>query len=210
MSSPWLRRLPTLLAQARNHLVLLALFAGLLLAPRPLSAQATTLPPAGEGWPTYGGDPGGLRFSKSSQITRSNLSQLRPVSTSRARAFEAIAGAPNGRGFDRTVLGDALYYLPRRSTSGLPRCPQRAKSMAQRSEARRLTPGGIVTSRGGSVALRRGAEPNAPVCSRRVSVRSMLVFWHSTQRPATLCWLRRERQRRSAPGVHFRTLVSME
>jgi hypothetical protein len=33
---------------------------------RPLAAQATTpsitVSPAGEGWPTYGGDPGGLRL----------------------------------------------------------------------------------------------------------------------------------------------------
>ena len=171
MSSPWLRRLPTLLAQARNHLVLLALFAGLLLAPRPLSAQATTLPPAGEGWPTYGGDPGGLRFSKSSQITRSNLSQLHPVWTFHTRALDSDAKRAERPSFETTPVlsGDTLYLTSPFDVVFALDAHNGAERWHSDPKLAALTPGGIVTSRGVALwPLGAVAEPNAPVCSRRV------------------------------------------
>jgi quinoprotein glucose dehydrogenase len=55
-------RLSALLAQARNFCLLLFFAAS-------LSAQ--------EGWPTYGGDAGGSRYSASTQINRKNVSRLK-------------------------------------------------------------------------------------------------------------------------------------
>src|SRR5882757_8771588 len=52
------------------------------------AANAQIIAPAGDGWPTYGGDPGGLRFSKSSQITRNNVGQLHPVWTFHTHALD--------------------------------------------------------------------------------------------------------------------------
>jgi quinoprotein glucose dehydrogenase len=40
-------------------------------------ARAQTITPAGDGWPTYGGDAGGSRYSASAQINRKNVSQLK-------------------------------------------------------------------------------------------------------------------------------------
>src|ERR1700679_1302415 len=92
MSSPWLRLISRLLTLASHHFILFAL-AGSLVGPHPLRAQAnapaTAQPSVGEGWPTYGGDPGGLRFSKSSEITRSNLGQLHAVWTFHTHAVDS-------------------------------------------------------------------------------------------------------------------------
>jgi quinoprotein glucose dehydrogenase len=76
MSLAWLRR-PLLLAHTCNHFILLALFAGLLVGTHSLKAQTAALPEAGNGWPTYGGDAGGSRYSASSQINKDNVSQLK-------------------------------------------------------------------------------------------------------------------------------------
>jgi quinoprotein glucose dehydrogenase len=43
------------------------------------SAAGATVP--GQGWANYGGDPGGMRFSNASQITRENVKQLKPLWT---------------------------------------------------------------------------------------------------------------------------------
>jgi quinoprotein glucose dehydrogenase len=40
-------------------------------------ANAQTIAPAGAGWPTYGGDAGGSRYSASAQINKKNVSQLK-------------------------------------------------------------------------------------------------------------------------------------
>jgi quinoprotein glucose dehydrogenase len=40
-------------------------------------ANAQTIAPAADGWPTYGGDAGGSRYSESAQINRKNVSQLK-------------------------------------------------------------------------------------------------------------------------------------
>ena len=54
-----------------------------------LGAAAVGQQPTGENWPTYGGDPGGQRYSNASQITRSNVAQLHPVWTYHTHALES-------------------------------------------------------------------------------------------------------------------------
>ncbi|MEW5976206.1 MAG: pyrroloquinoline quinone-dependent dehydrogenase [Acidobacteriota bacterium] len=82
----------------------ICLLAGLLACPHALSGQE---------WPSYGGDPGGTRFSKLEQINRSNVSRLRPAWTyhtgerrlgfprddSRPAAFECAPIVIDGRLF---------------------------------------------------------------------------------------------------------------
>jgi len=51
-------------------------------------AQADTYP-AEDGWPTYGGDAGGQRYSNAGQITRENVSGLHPVLTYHTHALES-------------------------------------------------------------------------------------------------------------------------
>jgi quinoprotein glucose dehydrogenase len=133
-------------------------------------ANAQTIAPAGAGWPTYGGDPGGLRFSKSSQITRNNLGQLHPVWTFHTHAlgtYPASYGTPN---FETTPVlsGDTLYFTsPYDVVFALD-----ARTGAERWHfdpklGELFGDGGMVTSRG--VALwPLGAVSESSDCARRV------------------------------------------
>ncbi|MCU0648068.1 MAG: pyrroloquinoline quinone-dependent dehydrogenase [Gemmatimonadaceae bacterium] len=56
-----------------------------------LSAQAPT-PSAATGWSSYGGDPGGTRYSPLTQITRANVATLAPAWTARTRDLEHMKG----------------------------------------------------------------------------------------------------------------------
>src|ERR1700679_2255708 len=69
----------------------------------------------GQGWPTYGGDPGGLRFSQSSEITKANLDRLHPVWTFHTHALEGYDPKVWGLvpSFEATpVLSGTTLYLP--------------------------------------------------------------------------------------------------
>ena len=71
-----------------------------------LAAQTT-----GEGWPTYGGDPGGQRYSNASQITRANVNQLIPAWTFHTHALEANSLSVSKFDFEDTptLFGDKLF-----------------------------------------------------------------------------------------------------
>jgi quinoprotein glucose dehydrogenase len=132
-------------------------------------ANAQTIAPAGDGWPTYGGDPGGLRFSKSSQITRNNVGQLHPVWTFHTHALDSEAERAELPSFETTpvISGDTLYLTS-------PFDVVFALDAHNGAERWRYDPkltafGGIVTSRGVALwPLGAAAEPNAPICSHRV------------------------------------------
>jgi quinoprotein glucose dehydrogenase len=167
MSSAWLRLPSAFLAQVCNNFVLLVLFAGFLIGTLPLTAQARALPSVGEGWPTYGGDPGGLRFSHSSQITRSNVDQLHPIWTFHTHAVDKKEQREQLPSFESTPVlsGNTLYLTsPFDVVFALD-----ARSGAERwhydPKLKPLTPKGIVTSRG--VALWAG---KANICNNRVFV----------------------------------------
>src|ERR1051326_7937206 len=65
-----------------------------------------------DGWPVYGHDPGGMRYSPLVEITRANVSRLRPAWT-----FHTGDAAPGGRfqprsGFEATpIVVDGAMYL---------------------------------------------------------------------------------------------------
>jgi len=46
-----------------------------------LLARAQSMPRPGDGWPTYGGDQGGQRYSTAAQINKANVTNLQPVWT---------------------------------------------------------------------------------------------------------------------------------
>jgi glucose dehydrogenase len=48
---------------------------------------ATAQPAADSGWPHYGNDPGGTRYSEAAQIDRTNVAQLRVAWTYRTGAL---------------------------------------------------------------------------------------------------------------------------
>ncbi len=73
-------------------------------APGQQSAQAD--------WPTYGGDPGGQRFSPATQINRGNVGQLQPVWTFHTGALANPVNAGHSGSFETTpILFRGLLYL---------------------------------------------------------------------------------------------------
>jgi quinoprotein glucose dehydrogenase len=169
-----LRRPFPLLALARNYFVLLVLFAGFPGWTHPLAAQPpgtplTTL--VGEGWPTYGGDPGGLRFSKSSQITRSNVSHLHSVWTFHTHALDSDAKRAELPSFETTPVlsGDTLYFTSPFDVVFAVDARTGAERWHFDPKLGALTRGGIVTSRGVALWPLGGiVNPNSPICSSRV------------------------------------------
>src|SRR6266850_4770442 len=63
------------------------------------AAPAVPAAPAGSDWPTYGHDPGGMRYSPLEEITPANVSQLQPAWVYHMKpASPAGAPPPQGRG----------------------------------------------------------------------------------------------------------------
>jgi quinoprotein glucose dehydrogenase len=86
---------------------LLPLFLFLLLVSQ---AHAQARPDAG--WPTYGADAGGTRYSNASQINRSNVAQLKVAWTHRTGAFPHDAELDHKAAFEATpILVDDKLFL---------------------------------------------------------------------------------------------------
>jgi quinoprotein glucose dehydrogenase len=134
-----------------------------------LNAQSPA--PVDEGWPTYGGDPGGLRYSKAAQITRENLGQLRPVWVFHTHALDLALKPGILPSFETTPVlsGDTLYLttpfdvvFALDARTGVERWHFDPKLAS-------LSPGGLVTSRGVALwPLGAAPETPAPLCSQRV------------------------------------------
>jgi quinoprotein glucose dehydrogenase len=124
-----------------------------------------------EGWPTYGGDPGGLRFSKSSQITRSNVGQLHSVWTFHTHALDSDAKRAELPSFETTPVlsGDTLYFTSPFDVVFAVDARTGAERWHYDPKLGALTPGGLVTSRGVALWPLGGIViPNSPMCSNRV------------------------------------------
>lgn len=104
----------------------------------------------GTGWPTYGGDPGGSRYSNSTQIDRNNLTHLHPVWTFHTHALDhprpdlvdaSFEATPVlfGRSLIFTSPFDVIFSLD--AATGTLQWTYDPKAAQQR-------PGNIVTSRG--------------------------------------------------------------
>ncbi|HEV2619842.1 MAG TPA: PQQ-binding-like beta-propeller repeat protein, partial [Acidobacteriaceae bacterium] len=65
----------------------------------------------GVGWPTYGGDSGGQRFSNAAQINRENVAQLHPVWTYHTHALQSGFLAVSRSDFEATpiLFNDTLF-----------------------------------------------------------------------------------------------------
>jgi quinoprotein glucose dehydrogenase len=74
------------------------------------SADAPADPGATDGWPAYGGDAGGSRYSAATQITRENVSKLKVAWQYRTRAFDDPKRKIEETAFENTpiLVGDKL------------------------------------------------------------------------------------------------------
>jgi quinoprotein glucose dehydrogenase len=170
MSSAWLNRPFLLFARTRKHLVLLVLLTVSLIGNHQLAAQATAPSPAAEGWPTYGGDPGGLRFSQSSQITHDNVGQLHSVWTFHTHAVDSDAERKELPSFEATPVlsGDTLYLTSPFDVVFALDARTGAERWHYDPKLAPLTHFGIVTSRGVALwPMGAAVEQNSPTCSHR-------------------------------------------
>jgi len=88
-----------------HFLVLGFLFAGLI-----FEARAQSKPDSG--WPTYGNDPGGTRYSPASQINRANVAQLKVAWTYRTGALDQATRMIRKAAFEATpILADGKLFL---------------------------------------------------------------------------------------------------
>ena len=79
---------------------------------RYLIAVAAVATLAAQEWPYYGGDAGGGKYSKLDQITRGNVTRLRPAWTFHAGDVSDGKSSPNRSAFETTPLvADGVMYL---------------------------------------------------------------------------------------------------
>jgi quinoprotein glucose dehydrogenase len=65
-------------------------------------SRASAAPDAG--WPSYGGDPGGMRYSPASQVNRENVARLAPAWTYRTGALDAKTEMVRKAAFESTPI----------------------------------------------------------------------------------------------------------
>ena len=132
---------------------------------------AQSPPGVGEGWPTYGGDAGGMRYSNAAQITRANLGKLHAVWTFHTHALDRNPGNHVFPSFENTPVlsGDTLYVtspfnvvFALDARTGVERWHYDPKIAKQLS-------GGIVASRGVALwPVSADVRAETALCSQRV------------------------------------------
>ena len=90
----------------------LAIFLAFCLFPRRATSQSKPSSGAEAGWPTYGNDPGGTRYSPAQQINRTNVSQLKLAWTFRTGALGHNEDLDRKAAFESTpILIDGTLFL---------------------------------------------------------------------------------------------------
>lgn len=78
----------------------------------PVFAQSSGSATPDSGWPNYGHDPGGSRYSPSAQINRDNVAQLKVAWTYRTGALEGVGDLKRNAAFEATpILVEGRLYL---------------------------------------------------------------------------------------------------
>ncbi len=121
------------------------------------------------GWPTYGGDPGGTRYSTASQINKSNVAQLKVAWTFRTGALPHSPDLDRNAAFEATpilVEGKLLFTTPFDHVFAIN--PQTGEKIWEFDPKLELPYGASeVTSRGVSAWRDPKAKPNQP-CALRI------------------------------------------
>ncbi len=123
------------------------------------------------GWPSYGNDPGGARYSMASQITRDNVTQLKVAWTYRTGALGVQTDLNHKAAFEATpILVDGKLFLSTPYDQVIALDPVSGKSIWEFDPKLDLTHGySEVTSRGVSAWHDRAAKPGA-ACGLRVFI----------------------------------------
>jgi quinoprotein glucose dehydrogenase len=151
--------------------VLLAAFGTQLVGQRASAVALANTATVGDGWPTYGGDAGGQRYSAAKQITRSNVTALAPVWTFHTHAVDTAAERGAFPSFETTPVlwGDTLYLTSPFDVVFAVDARTGKERWHYDPQLAALRPGGLVTSRGVALwPLGAGEQTKAAECGRRV------------------------------------------
>jgi quinoprotein glucose dehydrogenase len=122
-------------------------------------------------WSAYGRDPGGTRYSPLAQVTRQNVTQLRPAWEYHTGALEPKSDLNNSAAFEATpILVDGTLYLSTPFNQVIALDPVRGKELWKFDPHVNRSRGySEVTSRGVSTWLDPQAKKGDP-CQRRIFV----------------------------------------
>jgi len=120
------------------------------------------------GWPTYGGDPGGQRYSTASQINRDTVARLHPVWIYHTHALDSHIAGTHAAAFETTpILFHGLLYLTTPFDEIIALNPATgAERWRYQPHLAKLEDGDITTSRGVAIWDGGGTGP----CAARVFV----------------------------------------
>ena len=133
-----------------------------------LTAAVAVAQPGDAQWPTYGGDPGGQRYSTANQIDRSNVTHLHPAWIFHTHALDSHRPGSHSAAFETTpVLFHGSLYLttPFDEIIALDPATGTQRWRYQPSLAD-LHEGDLITSRGVATWESSGTEP----CAARIFV----------------------------------------
>jgi hypothetical protein len=169
--------------------------AGLVLAAIACDAEPTRdvpLPARGAttaGWPAYGGDAGGSRYSPLAEIHRGNVADLEVAWTYRTGDFCNRPGAWEGSSFESTpIVVDGLLVLSTSSSRVIALDPERAVRSARRREGaahgavrlrRRGRAAAVRSARGMGGHPLRGVRASGGCISLRVDARPDVLALHA-------------------------------
>ena len=136
-----------------------------------LAGQQPT--PLGQGWPTYGGDQGGSRYSNSTQIDRTNLSQLHPVWIFHTHALDHPRPSNVDASFEATpvLFGSTLLFTTPFDVVFALDAATGKQLWTYDPKIAIPTKGNIITSRGVATWTAPAALlPQLPACQKRAFV----------------------------------------
>ena len=124
-------------------------------------------------WPTYGGDPGGQRYTASAQITRANVTQLQPAWTFHTGSVAKNRTGVKNSSFEATpILFHGLLYLTSPYDEIFAVDPSTGEQRWQFDpHLTRNMSSGILTSRG--VASWSSTSSAAQPCATRIFLATM-------------------------------------
>jgi quinoprotein glucose dehydrogenase len=140
-------------------------------SPRQAAGQTKTSVLPDPGWPNYGHDPGGSRYSPAAQINRDNVAQLKVTWSYRTGALDQVGDLKRNAAFEATpILVDGKLYLSTPFDHVIALEPEAGKKIWEYDPKLDTSHGfSEVTSRGVSAWKDSAAKPGQP-CGLRIFV----------------------------------------
>jgi len=140
-------------------------------SPQQAAGQTKTSALPDSGWPNYGHDPGGSRYSPAAQINRDNVAQLKVAWSYRTGALDQVGDLKRNAAFEATpILVDGKLYLSTPFDHVIALEPETGRKIWEYDPKLDTSHGfSEVTSRGVSAWKDSAAKPGQP-CGLRIFV----------------------------------------